>query len=222
MGQSPLGFFAQKFGNALGGGRVDSQQALWNTARHGKYYASVYGTPAIASPAAAAKAGAVFRSSNQATDALTAALATTYTGICLSNPAGSGVNLAVKRVAAMFGPAPATQVNLGLITGWAAGGITAHTTPITQIVSAYVGGATSGGSIVAPAPLAKVDAACTLVGTPAWDRWLTTLAASGDGGVAVDLDDDLIVPPGGYVAVGNLVAVASGFLGTFCWEELAP
>jgi hypothetical protein len=220
MGQAPLGFFAQKFSGAFGGGRVGQQSDLLQSSRHGKYYAGVYGTPANGS--VAAKAGSVFRASNQSTAALTAALATTYTGICLSNPIASTVNLSVKRIISQFGPAPATQINLGLITGWSSAGIVTHTTPITQIVNAYVGAATASGSILSAAPQGLVDAACTLVGTPAWDRWIGASAVSTDPTVSLDLDEDLIIPPGGYVAVGNLVAVASGFLGTIMWEEVAP
>jgi hypothetical protein len=220
MGQNALAFIAQAFSNKIAPGRVGQQSDLFATPRHGKYYSSVYGTPSIGT--IPAQAGSVFRASNQATDAISAALATAYTGLCLSNPSGSTVNLVVKRVTALFGPAPATQINLGLITGWASAGITAHTTPITQIVNAYVGAAPASGSVLSAASQAKVDAACTLVGTPAWDRWLTTLAVSGDGGGVFDLDEDMIIPPGGYVAVGNLIAAASGFLGTFEWEELAP
>lgn len=212
----------KSFNNAGLPARLGQQGDAWYSHRHGVEYNSTYGTPTIGS--VVANSGMVFRGSNQTAAAVTAALATTYTGICLSNPAASTVNLVVKGVTGIFGPAPATAVNLGLITGWAAGGVTVHTTAITQIVNAYVGAATSGGSIVQPAASqAKLDAACTLVGTPAWDRWLTATAASGTGGQAyMNLNDSIIIPPGGYCAVGNLVAVASGFLGTFVWEELAP
>lgn len=222
MPQNPLFLPFKSFNNAGVPTRAGQQGDGWTSTRHGDLYSSVYGVPAIGSTVA--QSGMVFRGSNQTAAALTAGLATTYTGICLSNPAGSTVNLIVKGLAGIFGPAPATAVNLGLITGWVAGGITAHTTPITAIVNAYVGAATSAGSIVQPAASqAKLDAACTLVGTPAWDRWLTAMAASGSGGQSFSTrNDDLIIPPGGYCAIGNLVAVASGFLGTFVWEELAP
>lgn len=212
----------KNFNNAGLPARLGQQGDAWYSHRHGVEYNAIYGTPTIGT--VAAQSGMVFRGSNQSAAALTAALATTYTGICLSNPAGSTVNLVVRGVAGIFGPAPATAVNLGLITGWAAGGVTVHTTPITAIVNAYVGAATSTGSILQPAASqAKLDTACTLVGTPAWDRWLTAIAASGSGGQPyMNLNDSVIIPPGGYCAVGNLVAVASGFLGTFVWEELAP
>ena len=119
--------------------------------------------------------------------------------------------------------APSTFIALGLIDGWAAGGITVHTTPLnTSINSGYVGAAPTGGSIVGPASIANLDAACTLVGTPTWDRWITGNAASGNPvAFSIDIDDDEIIPPGGYVAIGaNIAGPGSGFLGTLGWEEV--
>ena len=222
MPQGNLFLPYKNFNNANLPARLGQQSDGWVSYRHMPEYSSVYGTPKIGTTAA--NSGMVFRASNQSAAAVTAALATTYTGICLSNPIASTVNLVVHGLVAMFGPAPATAVNLGLITGWSSAGVTVHTTPITAIVNAYVGAATSAGSVLQPAAgQGLVDAACTLVGTPAWDRWLTPLAASGTGGTGyLNLNDGVIVPPGGYCAIGNLVAVASGFLGTFAWEELTP
>src|SRR5882672_11427418 len=119
------------FNNSNVAARVGQQRDPWGSDRHMSEYTAVYGTPAIGS--VAAQSGMVFRGSNQTAAAVTAGLATTYTGLCLSNPAGATVNLAVRGVTGMFGPAPATAVNLGIITGWAAGGITVHTTttPVT-------------------------------------------------------------------------------------------
>ena len=221
MGQNPLGFFAQNFLGKLGGGRIGVQTDLWTSQRHGKHYDAVYGTPAIGSTAA--KAGSVFRGASQAGATLSNALATTYVGLCLSNPAASGVNLVVKRVTGVLTVAPTGFIALGLITGWSAAGVVTHTTSLNaDIISAYVGGAASGGSIVAPAPLANLDAACTIVGTPLWDRWLVgSLTTANPNSFNADLDDNIIVPPGGYVAVGaNEAGPTSGFWGSFMWEEL--
>jgi hypothetical protein len=223
MGQSPLAFVAQAFSGIFSPGRIDQQKALWSSPRHGKYYASAYGTPAFGTTAA--QAGSSFRCSNPATAPvqLSAGLATTYVGLCLSNPATSTVNLVVRRVAGVLITAPATFIALGLIDGWAAGGITAHTTPLNTVISPdYIGAAPSGGSIVQPASAANVDSACTLVGTPNWDRWLIGNITSGSPiSFNFDLDDDEIIPPGGYLAIGaNIAGPGAGFLGTFGWEEL--
>lgn len=223
MGQNPLGFLANAFSGAIAPGRVDPQSALWNTSRHGKYYASVYGTPAQVAPypVKAAQAGLVFRASNPTALSLSVALATTYTGLCLSNPAGSTVNLVVKRVG-LFVNASAAAAFAGLITGWSAAGVVTHTTPETNIVPAYVGAAASSGSVAQAASQAKVDRACTIVGTPAWDRWIGAIPATTVTSLLQDLDDDLIIPPGGYVAIGSSAAETTDAVGTIMWEEIAP
>lgn len=227
MGQNPLGFFAQKFSGALGGGKLGAQGDIAGSQRHGKRYWSIYGAPAntIGSVTTPAQSGSNFRGSNSAGATLSAALATTYVGLCLSNPAGSTVNLVVKKVTGVIIIAPAAELALGLITGWSAAGVVIHTTAInTHIVNGYVGAATVSGSIVGPASQANLDAACTIVGTPLWDRWLSCGPASTNNVTFnEDTEDDLIVPPGGYVAVGaNAAGPAAGFLGTFQWEELPP
>jgi hypothetical protein len=127
MPQYPLSYWAKSFAGFLAPGRVDPQQSIWSTQRHGKYYAPVYGVPAFVTSsllATAALAGSTYRCANPATApvALSNALATTYVGLCLNNPGGSGVNLAVKTVAAEIIAAPAAFLALGLIVGWAAGG----------------------------------------------------------------------------------------------------
>ncbi len=224
-GQNPLGFVARSFQKAFTPGQIGQQSDLWNSLRHGKLYAAAYGTPAIVSPAAVAQAGALFRGSNQAGATLSAALATTYTGLCLNNPAASGVNLVVRRISGVTVVAPAAELAFGLITGWLAAGITTHTTSLdADIISAYVGGAPSAGSIVAPASKAHLDAACTLVGTPIWDRWIAAGNASTNNvNFNLDTEDDLIIPPGAYAAIGaNVAGPTAGMFATFEWEELAP
>lgn len=224
MPQGPIAAaIARSFQKALGFAQLDPQNALWETNRHGKYYASVYGTPALLSPATPAKAGATFRGANPSSVSLSIALATTYTGLCLSNPAASTVNLAIKKVGGVLTSAVSGQIALGLITGWAAGGITVHTTPLnSSIINSYVGAAPTSGSVISAASLANLDSACTLVGTPTWADWLVANgAANADTSFYADLDESLIIPPGGYVAIGS-TAAQGGFFGSFFWEELPP
>jgi hypothetical protein len=226
MPQGPLAAaIARSFQKALGFAQLDQQGALWDSQRHGKYYAQTYGTPAI-SPTTAAKAGAAFRCANQAAVTLNpvlGAIPTSYTGLCLSNPVGSGVILALGRVAAIFSSAVSGNVGVGVITGWSAAGIIAHGTSLNaNILANYVGAAPSNGSVVGPASVANVDSACTLVGTPTWAGWAGCSAVSGNTpSMFVDIDGDFIVPPGGYIAIGA-TASQGGFLGMFTWEELPP
>jgi len=179
---------------------LDSQGAMSTALRHGKYYA-------------ASKAGVVGIGANPTAVTTSAGLATTYVGCCLSNPAASGKNLIVQRVAAQQIVAPSTVTGYGLIVGFAAGGITVHTTPLT-VLSALVGAS-------AAALVGLVDSACTLVGTPDWARWLAeTLVATDLASFSVDVDGEIILPPGAYCAIGSTIAgPASGFQGSISWEE---
>lgn len=165
--------------------------------------------------ALATLAGVNFRGANQAGDTLSAALDTTYVGICLSNPAASGKNLVLQRVAGIIDVAPAAGLALGLIGGYAAGGITVHTTPLVP---------RSGKLSVAGSPVAKLDSACTLVGTPAWIDWFVANAAAVGNPLnfSKEYDGQIVIPPGAYVAVGGSVAgPASGFFGSMEWSEVA-
>jgi hypothetical protein len=155
---------------------------------------------------------ALFTVSNPTPVQLSAGLATTFVGLCLSNPAASTKNLAIQRVSGMTMVAPAAFLALGLITGFVAGGITVHTTPLTPL-SGFVGD--SG------VPVGKADSAATLVGTPAWALWFVTEAATaGNPMFNVDLAGSIIIPPGGYAAIGaNVAGPAAGFLGSMEWVE---
>lgn len=156
----------------------------------------------------------LFFAANQAGVTTTAGLATTYTGLCLSNPAASLVNLSPRRISGVFVVAPAALTALGLIVGWAAGGITAHTTPLTSLQSTFL-----GSGVV---PSALVDAACTLVGTPTYEDFMAiTPSATGVVGFSMDLDGEVTIPPGGYLAIGTSIAgPASGLLAKIAWEEI--
>lgn len=197
--QGPSGAYVPQTG--------DAQGAVWNTQRHGKYYAGAY-----------AKVGAQSATgwaANQAAVTTSAGLATTYVGICLSNPAASGKNLVVQKVSALITVVPAAFTGLGLITGYLAAGITVHTTPLTP-ATAMIGGAATN-------LVGLVDAACTLVGTPVWKQWIgqTPTATSSPSQVVYDVDGEIILIPGAYMAIGTTVASpTSGFWGTIAWEEL--
>lgn len=200
MPQGPLkASVAQKSGKGVQF-QLDPQGNQPVAPGHGEYY-----VPSLAKQ--------MFSGGNQSGATLSAALATTYTGLCLSNPAGTTKNLIVKRVTGIIIVAPAAFLGLGLITGFAAGGITVHTAAITQINNDFIGDAT--------ASIAKLDAACTLVGTPAWNRWLAGEAATATNPQFVlDMKDVIIVPPGGYVAIGaNVAGPTAGLLGSFEWQE---
>lgn len=156
----------------------------------------------------------LFFGANQSGVTTSAGLATTYTGLCLSNPAASTVNLSVRRISGALIVAPAALTAYGLIVGWLASGITVHTTPLTSLQSEFI------GNIGVPQGL--TDSACTLVGTPAWNSFFAiTPSAIGVVGFNADLNGEVVIPPGGYLAIGSTIAGStSGLLASIAWEEI--
>ncbi len=167
---------------------------------HGRYYEQVYRKN-------------MFWAANQAAQAISVALATTYTGLCLSNPAGSGVNLVLNKVGIALSVAPAAIAPIGLITGYLSTGLVTHTAALVP-ASALIG---SGQN-----PVAKADSQATLVGTPAWTKMLmggfTAAALPSAGPSLIDLEGAIILPPGAYAAIGALTAVTGLF--SILWEEV--
>jgi len=179
--------------------RAGAQQSLFVSQRHGLLYEPSY-------------AGNIGVVANPSAVTTSAALATTYVGLCLSNPATSTVNLAVLNVSASLLVAPSTITTMFLAGGYAAGGVTAHTTALTPLASVL--GVTSTLQGLA-------DSACTLVGTPAYLRVLGQApTATTSFAVNVNIDGSIIIPPGGYVCIAtNIAGPASGFVGSMMWEE---
>lgn len=160
-----------------------------------------------------------FYGSNGATPSVTTvALATTYTGLALINPANSGVNIVVDKVGLSFlvaFPAPAT---VGLMVGFAAAGVTT-----------FSAAASSGAaSLIGPTQASKGVCAlsATLVGTPT----LHTVFGTGDTGAITtvpfvpelfDMEGSLILAPGAYAAIyTSTVSGAAALAASFQWEEV--
>jgi hypothetical protein len=156
-----------------------------------------------------------FFAANQAGVTTSAGLATTYTGLCLSNPAGSTVNLSPRRVSGVLIVAPAALTAFGVIVGYSAAGVVTHTTPLTSLQPMFVGNAA--------VPQGLADAACTIVGTPAWGVFMgLTPSATGVASFSLELQGSFVIPPGGYLAIGTTIAgPASGLLASISWEEIA-
>src|SRR3989442_7883192 len=165
--------------------------------------------------------GLVFQAANQGPGGTTTtvALATTYTGLCINNPASSGKNLVMLQCGISVIGAPAALSTIVLLAGFAAGGVTAHTTPLVPL-SAFVNTTVATG-------VAKADAACTLVGTPIlWMPFGTVGITGATAGQVVnpfepgiiDLKGSIILPPGAYVAVYTSTILA--IVGGFTWAEV--
>ena len=166
---------------------------------HGRYYEQVM-------------RGNVFGASNQAAQAISVALATTYTGLCLSNPLGSGKNLVLLSVGYALSVAPAAIASIHLIGSSSPSTNVAHTTPVTP-VNMLLGNTNS--------PAAKVDREATIP-TPVYLMSLmggfTAAALPASPNALFDIAGQIILAPGGFVAIGALTAV-QGF-GSFVWEEV--
>lgn len=201
MPQNPLGTAYAKNPAGLAPFMAGKQYDLLTSAFHGAKYHQAY-------------TGNLFIGANPSGVTTSAGLATTCVGLILSNPASNAVNLVLRRLAAAFIVAPSTVTGINLITGYAAGGITAHTTALTPF-SSMIG--------TGPTPTAKLDSAATLVGTPAYTMPLAeTPTATTLPFFTADLEGGIILPPGAYAAIGTTIAgPASGFMGAFEWEEVA-
>lgn len=166
---------------------------------HGRYYESM-------------RSGLMFSAANQGAQAVSVALATTYTGLLLYNPVGSGKILVPNKFKYSLSVAPAAIATLGLLTGFAAtGGVTAQTAVLArqnnQIgnAGAGVGIALSQATIVTPTVLATL-----------YDGF--TAGALPGPTMVTDLEGAFGILPGGFVGAYALTAVTG--IGWISWEEI--
>jgi hypothetical protein len=156
--------------------------------------------------------GKIFSTANQAAQAVSVALATTYTGLGIYNPVGSGVNLIPLKVKFALSVAPAAIATIGAIAAYAAtGGVTAQTTK-TTVQSGIIGNTGTGQGIGL--------SAATIV-TPTWfDQFRDGFTASSlPNPTSFDfIDGYTLVAPGGFYGIGALTAVTG--LGAIFWAEL--
>lgn len=148
----------------------------------------------------------------------TVGLATTYTGLCLSNPIGSPVNIVITQAGYAFLVAFAAASSVGIMTGYNSGTNVTHTTPVT-VRSQFVG--------IGQAGVGLLDSASTLPTAPfintVFGAGLTgaiTTTPFGVGGL-VDINGMIILPPGAYAAFYTSTASgtnSSSF--SFSWEEI--
>lgn len=162
--------------------------------------------------AEAALAGRLFVIANQAAVAITAALATTYTGLVVGNAAGTGKNLIMLGCGYACTVAVPTATALGLMTGT----MTAVASALTPR-NRKIGGAASVawaedsctiGTPVLEQPFATAWAEATTAGTLSQPNW-------------IDLDGSLVVTPGSFVAFYSAAANTAAFLFSLMWEEVA-
>lgn len=166
---------------------------------HGRYYEQVV-------------RGNVYGASNQAAQAVSVALATTYTGLCLSNPIGNNRNLVLLSVGYSLTVAPAAIASIHLIGSSSPSTDVTHTAAVTPRNMLLGNSGTSS---------ARVDSQATIP-TPIYLMSLmggfTAGALPSSPNALFDIGGQVVIAPGGFVAIGALTAV-TGF-GSFVWEEV--
>lgn len=185
--------------------RGDNTGAAVVTDGHGRFYE-------------ATKRGRTFICMNSAAQALSLTGTTTYTGMVVYNPAGSGVNFAIQ-----------TAMYLQTVLSTGLGGVMLFTQPLALTTPTLTATNTSGSPFSAligagQASAAKVASSCTLAANPTFLRplisipWIT--AVSQTGGVFKDqIDGEIVVPPGGAIGFVAITTALSG-LAYLSWEEV--
>jgi len=147
----------------------------------------------------------------------TAAFATTYTGMCLSNPIGSTVNLVLTKVTYAPVVAQTAALVMGIMTGYSASVNVTHTTPLVPL-SNFVGQPTGTGLIDSSATLPVAPTRLILLGTLTTGAITQTLL----NGSVTDMEGSVVIPPGGYAAIYTSAAsVASSLVFGMMWEEVS-
>lgn len=165
----------------------------------------------------ATKDGAGFTGATQALVTTTVGLNTTYTGLVLSNPVTSPVDLVIVTASMMQSVIQATQVEaFAIATGFNATTNVTHTTPVAP-KSSYIGSGLSGQGLT--------DVSATLPTAPFYDMFLTntgTIAADSTGVQAFDIAGQITLAPGGYALfVTPAQASVAGMWFGFKWLEIA-
>lgn len=169
---------------------------------HGDYYESVL-------------RGKVFSGANPAGVTTSVGASLTHTGLCLTNPTGSGVNLVLNTVGIAELVAPAAASIIALATGFSPTAVT-QTTPIVPQGN-FVGNVQGSGLLASAAILPVAPTVRHVLGA------MGTVAATGFGLVTQthELKGVIIIPPGGYLCTFTSTASgASGMAFSFTWEEV--
>lgn len=159
----------------------------------------------------AALKGRLFCVSNQAAVATTAALATTWTGLGVANPTGSGKLLVIHEFSwALSVVAPADGV-LGLMTSTDSGFAAAIAARCTRNAYATSVAYCDDGATIATPVLEKV---VSTYGTGAVTTW------QGAGPQVCKLDGSIILAAGRSVLTYTTTACTAALVFSFLWEEI--
>lgn len=182
--------------------RAGRQGELMASELHGRYYEQTYRRN-------------IYIAASQAVATTSVGLSTTYTGLVVSNPTTSVVNMVLLKATTMQSVLQATQVEAyGIATGYNGTTNVTHTTP-QAVRNCFIGVGAIGTGLA--------DTSATLPTAPFYSMFVqqtATATANGPGGV-IDLEGSIILPPGGYalwVTPGQ--ASVAGMWFSFQWEEV--
>lgn len=184
--------------------RLGNMGDLITSELHGRYYEAAYRR-------------SIFTAANQAAVATVALGTTAYTGLSLSNPAASGVNLVMLKGSYALSVAVTTAGYLGIETGYNAATAVTHTTPGT-VTSALIGVGSAGQGLV--------DTAATLPTAPTARLFLTNTGTVATTGFNIgapnvfDFEGSIIIPPGGYIAYYTFATNTASWFFSLLWEEV--
>ena len=169
---------------------------------HGRYYEQTY-------------RGNGFSASIQAVATTTVGLSTTYTGLVISNPVGSAVNMVLNKASVMQSVIQSVQIEAyAIAVGYNGTTNVTHTTPLATRSNKIGSGTTSVG---------LADISATLPTAPFYHTFVHntgTATANGTGSV-IDLEGSVILIPGAYALwVTPAQASVAGLWFSFSWEEV--
>lgn len=159
--------------------------------------------------------GRCYSGANQTGTVWTVELATTYTGLCVANPIGSGKNLIL--LAAGYSEIVAPS---GIADAWIATGYHASTDVALGVIG-VARNLKAGGAV----GVGKVYTGATLPVAPTYSFPLinghtsAVLSTAGVPGL-IRIDGLCVLPPGGFAIIANFtIGVAVGAKGAILWEE---
>lgn len=158
--------------------------------------------------------GNSFSASIQAVATTTVGLATTYTGLCVSNPVASGIVMELNLASVMQSVIQSAQPEAYAIAiGFNATTNVTHTAALTTKSNKVGSGLTSIG---------LADTSATLPTAPTYHTFVqnTGSATTNGGGAVIDLKGSIILMPGAYVCwVTPAQASVAGLWFSFSWTE---
>ena len=156
-----------------------------------------------------------FGGANQAGVTMSAAFATTYTGLVLTNPIGSGVLISLDKVGMATVVIQTSELALGLMTGYSSATAVTQTTPITP-KSKLVGLAAGQGLLAGAATLSATPTLDTLLG------YIGTSLSVDANPMFFDLGGDIVLQPGAFAAIyASAASAAASLLFSMAWTEVA-